>query len=38
MGDYGKERFARYDAKYNPNSPIKFGDMNAPNLAGNWER
>ena len=38
MGDYGKERFARYDAKYNPRSPVKFGDMNAPNLAGNWER
>ncbi|MCI5082682.1 MAG: hypothetical protein MRY78_13370 [Saprospiraceae bacterium] len=38
MGKYGDKRFARYDAKYNPNSPIKFGDMNTPNLAGNWER
>ena len=38
MGAYGDPRFARYDAKYDPNMPLKFGDMNAPNLSGNWER
>ncbi|GJM32969.1 MAG: hypothetical protein DHS20C18_19700 [Saprospiraceae bacterium] len=38
MGSYGDIRFARYDQNYDPNKPIKFGNMNAPNLAGNWER
>lgn len=28
--------FARYDDKYSPNKAIKFGDMNKPNLSGNW--
>ena len=37
MGKYASIRFARYDKSYNPNSTIKFGDMNAPNLSGNWE-
>lgn len=38
MGPYKDPRFARYDADYNPNSVLKFGNMNAPNLSGNWER
>ncbi len=38
MGPYADPRFAKYDNSYNPNSVIKFGDMNKPNLAGNWER
>jgi hypothetical protein len=38
MGDYADPRFARYDANYRPGSVLKFGNMNAPNLAGNWER
>ncbi len=38
MGDYADIRFAKYDQNYDPNKPIKFGNMNAPNLAGNWER
>lgn len=37
MGKYADARFARYDQSYNPNSIIKFGDMSAPNLSGNWE-
>ncbi len=37
MGPYADKRFARYDQKYNPGSVIKFGNMNAPNLSGNWE-
>jgi len=38
MGDFADPRFARYDANYKPESLLKFGNMNAPNLAGNWER
>lgn len=37
MGPYGDERFAKYDKLYEPNSRLKFGDMNTPNTAGNWE-
>ncbi len=37
MGPYADERFARYDDSYDPTKIIKFGDMNKPNLAGNWE-
>ncbi len=37
MGDYASPRFAKYDNSYNPNGTIKFGDMNAPKLSGNWE-
>lgn len=37
MGDYADPRFAQYDRKYNPNAVIKFGDLNKPNLSGNWE-
>lgn len=37
MGPFADPRFARYDQKYDPKSVIKFGNMNAPNLAGNWE-
>ena len=38
MGAFADPRFARYDQKYDPKSIIKFGNMNAPNLSGNWER
>ena len=38
MGQYGDERFAKYDKNYEPNARIKFGDMYAPNTSGNWER
>lgn len=37
MGKYKDKRFAKYDQGYDPNKPIKFGNMNAPNLSGNWE-
>ncbi len=38
MGEkYSDARFSRYDATYDPKSYIKFGDLNAPNLTGNWE-
>ncbi|MEM1218496.1 MAG: hypothetical protein AAGH79_06275 [Bacteroidota bacterium] len=38
MGPYADIKYAKYDNSYDPNSYIKFGDMNKPNLAGNWER
>ena len=38
MGAYADGRFARYDNSYDPNKTIKFGNMNAPNTSGNWER
>jgi hypothetical protein len=38
MGPYADVRFKRYDANYDPSKIIKFGNMNSPNLAGNWER
>ena len=38
MGPFADPRFARYDNSYDPNSIIKFGDLNRPNLSGNWER
>lgn len=37
MGDYASPRFAQYDRNYDPNATIKFGDLNKPNLSGNWE-
>ena len=37
MGDYADERFSKYDQKYSPNNILKFGDLNKPNLSGNWE-
>jgi len=38
MGKYGDKRFSKYDASYDPNKTLKFGDMNTPNISGNWER
>ncbi len=38
MGPYADVRFKRYDANYDPNKVIKFGNMSTPNLSGNWER
>jgi len=38
MGKYADEKYRRYDARYEPGSILKFGDMNKPSTAGNWER
>ena len=38
MGPFADKRFARYDRNYDPSFVLKFGNMNAPNTAGNWER
>ncbi len=37
MGKYADNRFKKYDDRYNPNAIIKFGDLNKPTVAGNWE-
>lgn len=38
MGPYADPRFSKYDQGYDPNKPLKFGNMNAPSVAGNWEQ
>ena len=37
MGTFGDPKYAKYDKSYDPFSMIKFGNMNSPNLSGNWE-
>jgi len=37
MGPYADAKFAKYDDRYNPESILKFGSLDAPNLGGNWE-
>ena len=37
MGDYADPKYAKYDNTYDPSNYVKFGDMSAPNLNGNWE-
>ena len=36
MGEYASPKYMKYDNSYDPDRMIKFGDMTAPNLAGNW--
>lgn len=38
MGSYADQRFSKYDQSYRPNSILKFGNLNAPQLTGNWEK
>ena len=38
MGKYGDAKYSKYDGGYEPQAKLKFGDMNKPNLSGNWER
>ncbi len=37
MGKFGDIKYAKYDKNYDPNTMLKFGSMNSPSLAGNWE-
>ncbi len=37
MGQYADARYQRYDQTYEPNAPIKFGDLTKPTLAGSWQ-
>lgn len=36
MGKYGDAKYSKYDNSYNPDHLMKFGDMNSPNISGNW--
>lgn len=36
MGEYGDAKFKKYDALYDPEKMLKFGDMNSANTSGNW--
>jgi len=38
MGEYADAKYSKYDNSYDPNKTIKFGNMNAPNVTGNWEK
>ncbi|MFK8165360.1 MAG: hypothetical protein AB8H12_23135 [Lewinella sp.] len=37
MGLYADQKFQRYDQTYDPNIPIKFGDLNKPTISGSWQ-
>ncbi|MEP7266187.1 MAG: hypothetical protein ABI844_01080 [Saprospiraceae bacterium] len=37
MGKYADPMYKKFDNRYDPDSKIKFGDLNSPSLAGNWE-
>ena len=37
MGKWGDPKYRKYDDRYDPGKPMKFGNMNAPNTSGNWE-
>lgn len=37
MGKYGDKRYQKYNNFYDPESLLKFGDMNSPNTSGNWK-
>jgi len=36
MGPFASKKYSKYDHSYNPDKLLKFGDMNTPNLSGNW--
>jgi len=36
MGEFASLKYSKYDQKYDPQNPVKFGNLNTPNLAGNW--
>ncbi|MBT8231254.1 MAG: hypothetical protein HKO66_14830 [Saprospiraceae bacterium] len=38
MGEYASKKYSKYDNSYDPDKRMKFGNMNAPNLSGNWDR
>ena len=38
MGKYADPKYSKFDNSYNPDNLLKFGDMNAPNVSGNWDQ
>lgn len=37
MGLYSDPYYKKYDQTYSPTAFLKFGDLNKPNISGNWE-
>jgi hypothetical protein len=37
MGKYANKAYKKYETGYDPENMVKFGDLNSPNLTGNWE-
>lgn len=37
MGMYADKKYQKYETGYDPDNFVKFGDLNSPNLTGNWE-
>lgn len=36
MGQFASPKYKKYDALYDPEKAVKFGDMNSASTAGNW--
>jgi hypothetical protein len=36
MGEFSSPRYKKYDALYDPEKSLKFGDLNSANTSGNW--
>jgi hypothetical protein len=36
MGEFASPRYKKYDALYDPEKSLKFGDLNSANTSGNW--
>ncbi|MBK6363234.1 MAG: hypothetical protein IPN49_01845 [Saprospiraceae bacterium] len=36
MGEFASPRYKKYDAMYDPEKSLKFGDLNSANTSGNW--
>lgn len=37
MGKFADVSYKKFDNRYDPESRVKFGDLNSPSLTGNWE-
>lgn len=37
MGKFADITYKKFDNRYDPESRVKFGDLNSPSLTGNWE-
>jgi hypothetical protein len=36
MGEFASPKYKKYDALYDPEKALKFGDLNSASTAGNW--
>ncbi len=37
MGKFADISYKKFDNRYDPESRVKFGDLNSPSVTGNWE-